>query len=186
LQFCIWLGAWWNSVYAWRCVLASFYYDVTIKSKFAADESIFSSMPDLSFISSSTLDLSILFTSEVLFLMYFEFYQHSTPVVSSNQILGILEVFNAPPIIKLLLLQNCTRCTRFSFMVPQPYFQIALSYTWYCLGLLYSSKLEVHGGILLTWRRVTSSIHCKISRRWKRQSGNGLFIMIIKHLKLCH
>jgi hypothetical protein len=29
----------------------------------------------------------------------------------------------------------------------------------------YSSKLEVHGEILLTWRRVTSSIHCKISRR---------------------
>ena len=26
--------------------------------------------------------------------MYFEFYQHSTPVVLSNQILGILEVFN--------------------------------------------------------------------------------------------
>jgi hypothetical protein len=58
--------------------------------KFAADESIFSSTPDLSFNFSSTPDLSILFTSEVLFLMYFEF---STPVVSSNQILGILEVF---------------------------------------------------------------------------------------------
>jgi hypothetical protein len=33
-------------------------------------------------------------TSDVLFLVYFEFYQHSTPVVSSNQILGILEAFN--------------------------------------------------------------------------------------------
>jgi hypothetical protein len=54
----------------------------------------FSSTPDLSFIFSSTPDLSILFTSEVLFLEYFAFYQHSTPVVSSNQILGILEVFN--------------------------------------------------------------------------------------------
>jgi hypothetical protein len=43
---------------------------------------------------SSTPDLSILFTSEVLFLKYFEFYQHSTAVVSSNQFLGILEVFN--------------------------------------------------------------------------------------------
>jgi hypothetical protein len=39
-------------------------------------------------------DLSILFTFEVLFLEYFEFYQYSTSVVSSNQILGILEVFN--------------------------------------------------------------------------------------------
>jgi hypothetical protein len=48
----------------------------------------------LSFIFSSTTDLSILFTSEVLFLEYFEFYQHSTHVVSSNQILGILELFN--------------------------------------------------------------------------------------------
>jgi hypothetical protein len=75
-------------------VLASFYYDVIIESKFAADESIFSSTPDLSFIFSSTPDLSILFTSEVLFLEYFEFYQHSTPVVSSNQIRGILEAFN--------------------------------------------------------------------------------------------
>jgi hypothetical protein len=48
----------------------------------------------LAFIFSSTPDLSILFTSEVLFLEYFEFYQHSTPVVSSNQILEILEAFN--------------------------------------------------------------------------------------------
>jgi hypothetical protein len=75
-------------------VLASFYYDVTIESKFAADESILSSTPDLSFIFSSTPDLSILFTSEVLFLEYFELYQHSTPIVSSNQIRGILEAFN--------------------------------------------------------------------------------------------
>jgi hypothetical protein len=74
-------------------VLASFYYDVTIESKFAADESIFSSTPDLSFIFSITPDLSILFTSEVLFLEYFAFYQHSTPTVSSNQIRGILEAF---------------------------------------------------------------------------------------------
>jgi hypothetical protein len=75
--------------------LASFYYDVTIESKkFVADRSIFSSTPDLSFIFSSTPDLSILFTSEVLFLEYFEFYQHSTPAVSSNQMLGILEAFN--------------------------------------------------------------------------------------------
>ena len=79
----------------WRTlVLASFYYDVIIESKFAADESIFSSTPDLSFIFSSTPDLSILFTSEILFLEYFEFYQHSTPVVSSNQILRILEAYN--------------------------------------------------------------------------------------------
>jgi hypothetical protein len=70
------------------------YYDVTIESKSAADESNFSSTPDLSFILSSTQDLSTLFTSEVLFLEYFEFYQHSTPVVLSNQILGILEVCN--------------------------------------------------------------------------------------------
>jgi hypothetical protein len=64
------------------------------KAKFVADRSIFSSTPDLSFIFSSTPDLSILFTSEVLLLEYFEFYQHSTPVVSSNQIRGILEAFN--------------------------------------------------------------------------------------------
>jgi hypothetical protein len=32
-------------------------------------------------------------------------------------------------------------------------------------GLYYSSKLEVHGKILLTKRCVTSSIHCEISRR---------------------
>jgi hypothetical protein len=75
-------------------VLTSFYYDVTIESKFAADESIFSSTPDLSFIFSSMPGLSILFTSEVLFLEYFEFYQHSTPVVSSNQIRQILEAFD--------------------------------------------------------------------------------------------
>jgi hypothetical protein len=67
------------------------------KANFVADRSIFSSTPDLSCIFSSTLDLSILFTSEVLFLEYFEFYQRSTPVVSSNQILGILEAFNNLP-----------------------------------------------------------------------------------------
>jgi hypothetical protein len=97
MKFCTWIGVWWsNSLnYAWRCVLTSFYYyDITIESKFAADESIFSSTPDLSFIFSSTPDLSMLFTSEVLFFEYFEFYQHSTPEVSSNQILGILEVYN--------------------------------------------------------------------------------------------
>jgi hypothetical protein len=77
--------------------LASFYYDVRIKSKVTADESIFSSTPDFSFIFSSTPDFSILFTSEVLFLEYFEFYQHSMPIVSSNmsnQILGIFELFD--------------------------------------------------------------------------------------------
>jgi hypothetical protein len=57
-------------------------------------ESIFSSTPDLSFIFTSRPDLSILFTSEVLFLEYFELYQNSMHVVSSNQILEILEVFN--------------------------------------------------------------------------------------------
>jgi hypothetical protein len=41
----------------------------------------------------TTPGLSILFTFEVLLIIYFEFYQHSTPVVSSNQILRILEVF---------------------------------------------------------------------------------------------
>jgi hypothetical protein len=65
-----------------------------MESKFAADEFIFSSTPDLSFIFSSMLDLSMLFTYKVLFIMYFEFYQHSMPVISSNQILGILEIFN--------------------------------------------------------------------------------------------
>jgi hypothetical protein len=64
------------------------------KAKFVADRSIFSSTQDLSFIFSSTPDLSIFFTSGVLFLEYFEFYQHSTPAVSSNQMLGILEAFN--------------------------------------------------------------------------------------------
>jgi hypothetical protein len=45
MQFCIWLDAWWNIVYPWRCVLTSFYYDVTIESKFAADETIFNYYP---------------------------------------------------------------------------------------------------------------------------------------------
>jgi hypothetical protein len=83
--------------------LASFYNDVSIERKFAANESIFSSTLDLSFIFSSTPDLSILFTSEVLFLEYFEFYQRSTPVVSSNQTLGILEAFNSKCIINGIL-----------------------------------------------------------------------------------